>query len=105
MSGSFLRRNWETSSVSGAVCPVGAGKVKSRTPAVYVDEKSDASVVPEKSSNKGILLAEGWREGTAAKGNTGKRPAPRTQSRAGAYPGADLCLCIFIDLRRMPCRT
>ncbi len=29
MSGSFLHRNWEISSVSGAVCPEGAGKATS----------------------------------------------------------------------------
>lgn len=89
MSGSFLHRNREISSVSGAVCPEGAGKATSRTPAVYVDEKSDASVLPEKSSNKGVPPAEAMEGRDAAKGNTGKPPAPRTQSRAGASMGLD----------------
>ncbi len=89
MSGSFLHRNWEISSAFGAVCPDGAGRAKSRTLAVYVDEKSDASVLPEKSSNKGVPPAEAMEGRDAAKGNTGKPPAPRTQSRAGASMGLE----------------
>lgn len=89
MSGSFLHRNWEISSVSGALCSDGAGKATSRTPAVYIDEKSDASVLPEKSPNKGSAPAEVMEGRDAAKGNTEKTPAPRTQSRTGASMGLD----------------
>jgi RNA-directed DNA polymerase len=88
MSGSFLHRNWEISSVSGAVCPDGAGKATSRTPAVYIDEKSDVPILPKKPLNKGEP-AEAMEGRGAAKGNTGKPPAPRTQSRAGASMGLD----------------
>jgi RNA-directed DNA polymerase len=89
MSGSLLRRNWEISSASGAVCPDGAGKAISRKPAVYVDEKSDASVLPEMSPNKRRMPAEAMEERDAAKGNTREPPVPRTQSRSGASMGLD----------------
>lgn len=45
MPGSFLHRNWEISSASGAMYPDGAGKVTSHVPAADVDEKSDAPVL------------------------------------------------------------
>lgn len=51
-SGSPSHRNWEISAVPCAQAPGGAGKAKSRNPAVHVAEKSDTSVVPEKPSNK-----------------------------------------------------
>src|SRR5450631_1938684 len=41
MPGSFLHRNWEVSSASGAVCPDGTGKVDDRKPVIYAGEKSD----------------------------------------------------------------
>ena len=89
MSGSLLHRNWEISSASGAVCPDGAGKATSRKPAVYVDEKSDASVLPEMSPNKRRMPAEAMEGRDAAKGNTREPPVPRTQSRSGASMGLD----------------
>lgn len=67
--------------MSGALAPGGAGKAKSRNPAVYVAEKLDTSVVPEKPSNKGRSPAEMVEERGVAKGNTDTSPAPRTQSR------------------------
>ena len=91
MSGSFLHRNWEISSASGAVCPDGAGKATGHNPAVNADEKSDASVLPEKSPNKGFITAEAMEGRGAAEGNTRKPPAPRTQSRTGASMGLDWC--------------
>jgi RNA-directed DNA polymerase len=89
MSGSFLHRNWEISSASGAVCSDGAGKATGRKPAVNADEKSDASVLPEKSPNKESISAEAMEGRDAAEGNTRKPPAPRTQSRTGASMGLD----------------
>ena len=80
-SGSPSHRNWEISAVPGAQAPGGAGKAKSRNPAVHVAEKSDTSVVPEKPSNKGSGPAEIVEERDVAKGNTNKPPAPRTLSR------------------------
>ena len=67
-------------------CPVrnvpgGAGKAKSRNPAVHVAEKSDTSVVPEKPLNKGPGPAEIVEERDVAKGNTNGPRAPRTLSR------------------------
>ena len=80
-SGSPPHRNWEISAASSAQAPGGAGKAKSRTPAVHVAEKSDTSVVPEKPSNKGPGPAEIVEERDVAKGNTNRPPAPRTMSR------------------------
>ena len=75
-SGSPPHRNWEISAASSAQAPGGAGKAKSRTPAVHVAEKSDTSVVPEKPSNKGPGPAEIVEERDVAKGNTNRPPAP-----------------------------
>ena len=80
-SGSPSHRNWKISAAPGAQAPGGAGKAKSRNPAVYVAEKSDTSVVPEKPSNKGPGPAEIVEGRDVAKGNTDKPPAPRTLSR------------------------
>ena len=52
MSGSYLHRSWVISSVPEEVRSGGAGK-GNHTPAADADEKSDASVVPEKPPNKG----------------------------------------------------
>lgn len=52
MLGSLLYGSWEISAVPPAVAGGGAGKAKSRTPAIYADEKSDAPIRPKKSSNK-----------------------------------------------------
>lgn len=80
-SGSPSHRNWEISAVPGAQASSGAGKAKSRNPAVNGAEKSDTSVVPEKLSNKGPVPAEIVEERDVAKGNTNKPPAPGTLSR------------------------
>ena len=79
--GSPSHGNWEISAVPGAQATGGAGKAKSHNPAVYVAEKSDTSVVPEKLLNKGDTPAEMVEERDVAKGNTDKNPTPRTQSR------------------------
>lgn len=80
-SGSPSHRNWGISAMPGAQAPGGVGKAKSRNPAVYVVEKSDTPVVPEKPSSKGLSPAERVEERDVAKGNTDTSPAPRTQSR------------------------
>ena len=80
-SGSPPHRNWEISAAPSAQASGGAGKAKSRNPAVHVAEKSDTSVVPEKPSNKGPGPAEIVEERDVAKGNTDTPPAPRTLSR------------------------
>lgn len=64
----------------------GAGKAKSRNPAVHAAEKSDAPVVPEKPSNKG-QPAEMVEERGAAKGNAKEATARRTQGRESASKG------------------
>ena len=89
-SGSPSHRNWEISAVPGAQASSGAGKAKSRNPAVNGAEKSDTSVVPVKPSNKGSSPAEIVEERGVAKGNTNKPPASRTQSRtSGASMGLE----------------
>ncbi|SEF02797.1 hypothetical protein SAMN04490194_6317 [Pseudomonas migulae] len=80
-SGSPPHRNWEISAAPSAQALGGAGKAKSRNPAVHVAEKSDTSVVPEKPSNKGPGPAEIVEERDVAKGNTNVPPAPRTMGR------------------------
>ena len=47
-----LHRSWDISSVPDGALSGGAGK-GNRNPAIDAVEKSDASVVPEKSPNKG----------------------------------------------------
>ncbi len=88
MLGSVLHGSWEISSVSGVEIPGGTGKVNNSNPVVYTNEKSDASVVPEKLPNKG-KPAEVVEERGAAKGNVNKTPVPRTQSRIGASMGLE----------------
>lgn len=75
-SGSPLHGNWEISAAPGAQAPGGAGKAKSRNPAVYAAEKSDTSIVPEKPSNKGLGPVEIVEERDVAKGNTNNLPRP-----------------------------
>lgn len=81
MSGSFLHRSWEVSSAPASQGAGGAGKAKSRNPAVNADEKSDTPIRAEKSPNKGMLPAEAAEQRGVAKGNTNQTPASRTQSR------------------------
>lgn len=87
MSGSFLHRNWEVSTVPGSSRPGGAGK-GNRNPAINAVEKSDTSIVPRKPSNKGSA-AEMVEGRDVAKGNAGEPPAPRTQSRTSASMGLE----------------
>lgn len=49
---SLLYGSWEISTVPTAWVVGGAGKAKSRNPAIYAGEKSDTSIRPERSSNK-----------------------------------------------------
>ena len=87
MSGSYLHRSWEISSVPEEVRSGGAGK-GNHTSAADADEKSDASVVPEKPPNKGQPAeAEEGRE--AAKGNADESPAHWTPSRESALTGLE----------------
>lgn len=79
--GSFLHRSWEISAVPGETTPGSSGKAKSRTPGQPTVEKSDALVLPGKPSNKGDQPAEMVEGRSAAKGNAGQDPTPRTQSR------------------------
>ena len=81
-SGRPLHRNWEISAMPGAQAPGGVGKAKIRNPTVYVAEKSDTSVVPEKPSNKGPSPAEMVEERDVAKGNTDTSPGHRAGSVA-----------------------
>lgn len=89
MSGSFLYRSWEISSVPVGVLTGGADKAYGRKPAAYVGEKSDTPVVPEKPQNKGIGPAEVVEERGVAKGNADETPASRTQSRIDASMGLE----------------
>jgi len=81
MSGSFLHRSWEISSVPESHDADGAGKATSRNPAIHADEKSDTPIRAEKPPNKGMLPAEAAEQRGVAKGNTDQTPASRTQSR------------------------
>ena len=65
MSGSYLHRSWEVSSVPDGILSGGAGK-GNRNPATNTVEKSDAPVVPEKSPNKGqtSFLLNNWGQTT-----------------------------------------
>ena len=58
------------------------GKATSRTPSMYVDEKSDEAIVPTKRPNKGRQLPAEVVEGRASpKGNSRQAAAVRTLSR------------------------
>jgi RNA-directed DNA polymerase len=89
MPGSFLHRNWEISSVSGAGCPDGVGKVNDHNPAIYAGEKSDTSVVPKKLPNNRNTLAEAVEGSDVTKGNVFDSPASRTQCRTNASMGLE----------------
>jgi hypothetical protein len=61
------------------------GKAKSRTPSMYVDEKSDEAIVLAKRLNKGRQLSAEVVEGRASpKGNSRQAAAVRTLSRNAA---------------------
>ena len=79
--GSFLHRSWEISAEPGATTLGSPGKANGRTPGPPAVEKSDALIVPEKPSNKGQPPTEMVEGRSAAKGNAGQDPAPRTQGR------------------------
>ena len=58
------------------------GKATSRTPSMYVDEKSDEAIVPTKRPNKGRQLPAEAVEGRASpKGNSRQAAVVRTLSR------------------------
>lgn len=80
-SGSFLHGSWEVSSVPAPCGAGGAGKAKSRNPAIDADEKSDTPILPEKPPNKRGHPMEVVEGRGVAKGSTDKTPAPRTQCR------------------------
>ena len=93
MSGSYLHRSWEVSSVPDGVLSGGAEK-GNHNPAIYAVEKSDAPVVPEKPPNKGqtsFLFEECTAEEVegrgAAKGNAEESTAGRTPGRETALTG------------------
>ncbi|WP_420801099.1 reverse transcriptase domain-containing protein [Pseudomonas chlororaphis] len=73
--------------MSGRDKPDGAEKATSQKSAVYADEKSDSSVVPEKLPNNGPGSAEAMEERELAKGNSEQSSASRTQSRTSALSG------------------
>jgi hypothetical protein len=79
--GSFLHRNWEVSSVPAPSGTGGAGKSKSRNPAIDADEKSDPAMLWEKPPNNRVNSTEAAEGRGVAKENTDKTSAPRTQSR------------------------
>jgi len=95
MPGSYLHRSWEISSVPDGTPSGGAGK-GNHNPAIHVDEKSDAPVVPKKLPNKGEPRstpgqdpAEVVEGRSAAKGNADESPACRTPSREQALTGLE----------------
>ena len=66
----------------GLVCRVGSGRQKSRTPSMYVDEKSDEAIVLAKRLNKGRQLPAEVVEGRASpKGNSRQAAVVRTLRR------------------------
>ena len=81
MSGSLMHGSWEVSSAPVSKGSGGAGKACGRKPATHADEKLDTPAVPKKPPNKGFDPAEAVEGRGVAKGNAGKIPAPRTQSR------------------------
>ncbi len=87
MSGSYLHRSWEVSTVPGK-SPGGAGKVHNHNPAIDAVEKSDTPIVLKKPPNKG-QPAEGVEGRGVAKGNAGETPASRTPSRELASKGLE----------------
>lgn len=87
MSGSYLHRSWEVSSVPDGIMSGGAEK-GNRNPAIYAGEKSDASILPKKPPNKG-QPAEVVEGRGAAKGNAGEPPAGRTPGRETASKGLE----------------
>jgi RNA-directed DNA polymerase len=90
MRGNPLRRNWEISPEPKQLMAWdGKGKAHGHKPITH-GEKSDTGIVPTNGPNKGgtkLLLAEGREGRPVAKGNDGKLPAPRTQSRISASMG------------------
>ena len=73
--------------MSGRDTPDGAEEATRQMSAVYADEKSDNSVVPEKLPNNELGSAEVMEERELAKGNSGQPSASRTQSRTNALSG------------------
>jgi hypothetical protein len=62
-----MRGTWEVSSIPGlARVPGRLGKTTSRTPSMYVDEKSDEAIVLAKRLNEGRQLPAEVVEGRAS---------------------------------------
>lgn len=89
MPGSYLHRSWEISSAPEKLLWGGAGKATRRNPAIHADEKSDTSIVPTKSPNKGEFPAEAMEGREVALENVFDAPARRTQCRASASMGLE----------------
>jgi RNA-directed DNA polymerase len=81
MPGSLSYGSSEISSVSSANGLDGTGKVVDHNPVIYVDEKSDTPIVPQKLSNNGDDPAEAMEGRGVIGGNAFETPACRTQSR------------------------
>src|ERR1700739_1658169 len=65
--------------------PGGLGKATSRTPSMYVDEKSDEAIVLAKRPNKGTQLPAAGGEGRGSlRGSRRQAAAVRTLSRNAA---------------------
>jgi RNA-directed DNA polymerase len=87
MRGNSLRGNREVPSVPLADGAMGRSeKVKSRTPDMHADGKSDGPIVPKKPPNNDgpEPSAEAVEERGPTKGNTSKAAMARTQSRSTA---------------------
>jgi hypothetical protein len=70
-----LRGTWEVFIHARTRVPGRLGKATSRTPSMYVDEKSDEAIVLAKRLNKGRQLSSEVVEGRASpKGTTVRRP-------------------------------
>jgi RNA-directed DNA polymerase len=94
MRGNPSHRNWEILPSPKGEHFLGAlGKGERHKPGVGNDEKSDAPIVPVNDPNEGggstPPLAEGREGRGAAKGNSERSPAPRTQSRTSASTRLD----------------
>ena len=89
MCGRFLRGNREISGVPRGLPPRGRlVKARRYTTDMYVLEKSDDAVVPEKRANKGTKVLAEPVEGRAwTKRNTPQLPASRAQNRVIASTG------------------
>jgi hypothetical protein len=66
----------------GLVCRAGSGRPTSRTPSMYVDEKSDEAILPEKrlnngGSSRGSRGGKGLTQGNQPLGGRGSDTEPK----------------------------